>query len=259
MRAPHQPYDPSAARIDPRTALLLFILVISVLYSTRPTGTAWMWVWLLCARVATHKRPLRISDFLPPSVGLLAFFSLLTHAVWSPGPYLVEWGVLRLSASGLSRGALLAVRLLLTAAAAKLLAEVTSPLRLANALRWLLQPLEHLGLSLPDLPMLIAIGARFVPELHLDARRLVTLWRLRHSGDQVQPRKRALASVGPELLVPLFRLSWRRATTLGEALALRHYSPENQPALPPYRLEGADWWAWAGTLGFCLLAVLVNR
>jgi energy-coupling factor transporter transmembrane protein EcfT len=258
MNAQQRRHSPVMVGMDPRTGLLLFIIASSIIYATRPAGTVWMWVWLICARLVTRQRSLQLSDFLPRSVALLAFFSLITHALCSPAPYLVEWGVIRVSASGIARGALLAVRLLLTAAAAKLLAETTSPLGLASALRWLLHPLEYIGLSLPDLPMLMAIGARFVPELHLDARRLVTLWRLRHTGDQRASRKLTLTSIGHELLVPLFRLSWRRATTLGEALALRHYTPRGQPTLPPYRLSAADRWAWGGTLGFCVLVFFAS-
>ncbi len=201
---------------------------------------------------------LRWGDVIPAGVAFLALFTAVTHSLWSPAPYLVEWGIIRISRFGAGRGLLLAVRLVLIASAAKLLAEISTPLKLAGALHWLLRPMRRLGLYLPDLPMLMAIGARFVPQLQIEARRLVTLWQLRRSGLDAPPRKEALLSVGHEILLPLFRITWHRAIILGEALALRHYTPGRQGILHPYTLDSADRQAWAVTLLFCLLAFLAG-
>lgn len=240
--------------LDPRTRLLLFILVIMTLYATPPRGTLWIALWLVGAWVVTDRQPPRWRDLVPRSVLLLAFFSLATHAVWSPAPYLIAWGVIRLSAAGITRGLLLACRLLITASAAKLLAESTSPLELADALRWLLSPIERVGLRLPDLPMLMAIGARFAPELGDDARRLIALRQLRRSEQNSSNARTRLRGIGQEIIVPLFRLSFRRASILGDALALRHYHPHRRQSLPAYAPTFSDGLAWGVTLGFCLLA-----
>ena len=248
----------SAYNPDPRTGLVLFILVAGDGLCNSARGNVWMWVWFVWAHLMTRKRMLRLSDVIPTSVAFLALFTITTHALWSSAPYLAQWGIIRISRYGVARGFLLAVRLVLIASSAKLLAEISTPLKLAGALDWLLRPMQRLGLYSPDLPMLMAIGSRFVPQLHSDARRLVTLWQLRRSGKDSSELKETLLSVGHEILLPLFRISWRRAMILGEALALRHYNPGRQGSLHPYRLNSADRRAWAGTVLFCLLAFVAG-
>lgn len=240
--------------LDPRTKLLLLLLSLTVLFTSRPAGTAWLALWLLLTWSATG-HSLRLRELIPRSALLLAFFSLMTHALWTPGPYVFQWSLIRLSGHGMARGGILAARLLIMAMAAKLLTFSTSPLALSDALRWLLKPLERLGLRLPDLPMLLSIGARFVPELQVGAKRLATLRRLRERGRGQRSFVRELTISGKELLIPLVRMSLHQAATLGDALALRGYAPHRRVGLSRYTMHRPDLIAWAVTIGLCLLAL----
>ena len=74
-----------------------------------------------------------------------------------------------------------------------------------------------------DLPMLLAIGSRFIPELQamppFERHARIRLANLAHQ-EPLPPRCAKVVhacSTGRELLVPLLRLSFHRAGTLGDA------------------------------------------
>lgn len=252
-----------AQQIDARTKLLLVTTVLLALFYSAATGAIVLFGWAASAWLAGGGS--RCNPLFMRSVMVLVLMTILANAWWGPPPYVELGSWLRLSRSGLERGALMAVRLIVMTITAQALTQSTSPLALAQALHWFLWPLRRLRIHVPDLPMLLAIGSRFIPELQADARRLSAMRRIRlaaqgeRSGTAVlsKQRLRQLSQTGRELLIPLLRLSLHRAGTLGDALALRGYSPDHPPTLPRYRLQRPDVIAVTLTLGLIYLAVLL--
>jgi energy-coupling factor transporter transmembrane protein EcfT len=250
-----------AQQVDPRTKLLLVLLVLLALFASSVAGVAVLFCWALLAWLVGGG--LGRSSPIMRSVVVLVIMTIIANSWWGPPPYLQLTDWLRLSRNGLWRGALLAARLIVMTITAQALTQSTSPLALSQALHWFLWPLRRIHATVPDLPMLLAIGSRFIPELQADARRLSAMRRIRlanlaHQGTvtaTLRQRWSMLAQTGRELLVPLLRLSFHRAGTLGDALALRGYSPDRPPTLPGYRLKRADVLAWVITLGTTYLAV----
>lgn len=256
MSSPHSSY---VHTLDPRTKLLQFGAVLIALFSTPPFGTGLLMIWAIAAWLAAGLW--RQTAPIPRSVLVLAAITVITHAWWGPGPYLQIAG-LQFSSPGLARGALLAARLVVMATAARVLTLTTTPLELSRAIQWLLYPLRKMSVAVPDLPMLLAVSTRFLPEIQADARRLVALRRLRHQGGSDLPgvarlRFSGLQQAGSEVLVPLLRLSLRRAGKLGDALALRGYAPGRQPLLPRYTPGSRELAAWIVTAVFLVTAWLL--
>jgi energy-coupling factor transport system permease protein len=252
-----------AQQIDPRSKLMLVLLVLLALFTASAAGVLVLFCWALLAWLVGggvgHTPPIM------RGVLVLVLMTIMVNAWWGPPPYIQVISWLHLSHSGLLRGALLAARLIVMTITAQALTQSTSPLALSQGLHWFLWPLRRMRIAVPDLPMLLAIGSRFIPELQADARRLSAMRRIRlasrvqqpNSASTLQQRWHMLAQTGRELLIPLLRLSLHRAGTLGDALALRGYSPDHPPTLPAFRLRRPDIVAWVITLGAAYMAVML--
>lgn len=152
----------------------------------------------------------------------ILLLTFLLQVFFAPGEAFLRAGIFQATKEGAVLGGLLFWRLTLIIAVSSLLTLTTSPLDLTAAVERLLAPVARLGVSAPELAMMMTVAIRFLPTLLQEALTIKKAQQARgvdfNSG---WPWER-LAKTIP-LLVPLFAGTFGRAEELAAAMEVRGY------------------------------------
>ena len=233
------PGDTVAHRLDPRTKILLVVLAV-------------------CVRIS--KVGLRsLVRGLKPVLFIIVFTGLL-NLLFTPGDhYLVEWGFLRISDTGVRNAVFMVIRIMLLIMGTFLLTYTTSPIRLTDALEQLMGGLKRFHVPVHELSMMMSIALRFIPTLIEETDKIMSAQKARgadfESGGLVQKAK-ALVPI----LVPLFISAFRRADELATAMECRCYhGGEGRTKLQVLRYERRDYAALILGAAVCALVIVLRQ
>lgn len=248
------PGDTVAHRLDPRTKILLVVLYITALFCAKGVVTYAIMAAVLAVCVRISKVGLRsLVRGLKPVLFIIVFTGLL-NLLFTPGDhYLVEWGFLRISDTGVRNAVFMVIRIMLLIMGTFLLTYTTSPIRLTDALEQLMGGLKRFHVPVHELSMMMSIALRFIPILIEETDKIMKAQMARgadfESGNLIQ---RAKAMV--PLLVPLFISAFRRATDLAMAMEARCYrGGEGRTKMKPLRYEKRDRITYLVYAGYFLL------
>ena len=108
-----------------------------------------------------------------------------------------------------------------------LLTLTTTPTEINNGLEKLLSPLKKIGINASSFTMVIAIALRFIPNLILEAQKVLKAQSSRGAdfkdGNLIN---RAIQVVS--LIVPMFVVAYKKAIDLGNAMDARGYIPDGK-------------------------------
>ena len=250
------PGDTVAHRLDARTKILLVMLYIIALFCAK-SFTAYA---LLAAVLAVCVRVSRVGlrslvRGLKPVLFIIVFTALL-NLFFTPGErYVLEWGFLRVSDTGLRNAVFMVLRIMLLIMGTFLMTYTTSPISLTDGLERLLNWMKRLHVPVHELAMMMSIALRFIPTLIEETDKIMSAQKARgadfESGSIVQKAK-ALIPV----LVPLFVSAIRRAAELATAMECRCYhGGEGRTKLHVLRYEARDYIALA--LGVLITAGII--
>lgn len=250
------PGDTVAHRLDPRTKILLVVLYITALFCAKGVVTYAIMAAVLAVCVRISKVGLRsLVRGLKPVLFIIIFTGIL-NLFFTPGDrYLVEWGFLRISDTGLRNAVFMVIRIMLLIMGTFLLTYTTSPIRLTDALEQLMGGLKRFHVPVHELAMMMSIALRFIPTLIEETDKIMSAQKARgadfESGSLVQKAK-ALVPI----LVPLFISAFRRADELATAMECRCYhGGEGRTKLHVLKYERRDYIAL--TLGALVLALVI--
>ena len=254
------PGDTVAHRLDPRTKILLVVLYITALFCAKGVVTYAIMAAVLAVCVHISKVGLRaLVRGLKPVLFIIVFTGLL-NLFFTPGDhYLVEWGFLRISDTGLRNAVFMVIRIMLLIMGTFLLTYTTSPIRLTDALEQLLGGLKRFHVPVHELAMMMSIALRFIPTLNEETDKIMSAQRARgadfESGNLVQ-KARALVPI----LVPLFISAFRRADELATAMECRCYhGGEGRTKLQVLRYERRDYTALILGAAVCALVIVLRQ
>ena len=254
------PGDTVAHRLDPRTKILLVVLYITALFCAKGIVTYAIMAVVLAVCVHISKVGLRaLVRGLKPVLFIIVFTGLL-NLFFTPGDhYLVEWGFLRISDTGLRNAVFMVIRIMLLIMGTFLLTYTTSPIRLTDALEQLLGGLKRFHVPVHELSMMMSIALRFIPTLIEETDKIMSAQRARgadfESGNLVQKAK-ALVPI----LVPLFISAFRRADELATAMECRCYhGGEGRTKLQVLRYERRDYTALILGAAVCALVIVLRQ
>ena len=254
------PGDTVAHRLDPRTKILLVVLYITALFCAKGVVTYAIMAAVLAVCVHISKVGLRaLVRGLKPVLFIIVFTGLL-NLFFTPGDhYLVEWGFLRISDTGLRNAVFMVIRIMLLIMGTFLLTYTTSPIRLTDALEQLLGGLKRFHVPVHELSMMMSIALRFIPTLIEETDKIMSAQRARgadfESGNLVQ-KARALVPI----LVPLFISAFRRADELATAMECRCYhGGEGRTKLQVLRYERRDYMALILGAAVCALVIVLRQ
>lgn len=241
-------------RLDPRAKLLItLMLVLSLFFVERVElllAVGGIIFAVGCASgigSAYLLRGLRL-------VWILALFTLVFNALFTPGQELVRVVRWSITLEGLVRGCAMAGRFFLMVLITSLLTLTTSPIMLTDAIERLLSPFKRLGVPAHELAMVSTIALRFVPTLAQEAENIMKAQLARGAcfdRGAYWKRIRALVAV----LVPLFVSAFRYAEDLAVAMEARCYrGGEGRTSRHEMQFSNRDVWALISSL---LLAIVV--
>ena len=209
-------------RLDPRTKILITTFLVVGLFfidSFWGYGLAALFIGIAVLRSEIPAHYL-LRGLRPVLVIILLTFVLNTFM--TEGEVLWQWRFLTLTREGLSRGGMLAIRLILLIVGTSILTLTTSPIALTDGLESLLRPGKKIGIPAHELAMMMTIALRFIPTLLEETEKIMKAQMARgadfESGNLLQRAKSLLP-----LLVPLFVSAFRRADELAVAMEARCY------------------------------------
>ena len=159
---------------------------------------------------------------MKPLVMILIFTGVLNLFFTQEGKLLVDFWVIRIYSGGVSRAAMMMIRILMLITCTFLLTYTTSPIALTDGLEALMGPLKKVGVPVHELSMMMCIALRFIPTLIEETDKIMCAQKARgadfENGSLID-RAKALIPI----LVPLFISAFRRADELATAMECRCY------------------------------------
>ncbi len=243
-------------RLDPRTKILVTLLMVVGLFfidTYLGYGLAALYIALAIFRSGIPPRFL-FRGLRPVIIIILLTFAL--NSFMTEGEILWQWSFLTLTKEGLSKGGMLAIRLILLIVGTSILTLTTSPLALTDGLEKLLRPGKRIGIPAHELAMMMTIALRFIPTLLEETEKIMKAQMARgadfESGNLLQRAKSLLP-----LLVPLFVSAFRRADDLAVAMEARCYrGGEGRTKLKQLAFQAVDFLVLGGSLVFIIWLAL---
>jgi energy-coupling factor transport system permease protein len=216
------PGDTPVHKLDPRSKILLTILVIAATFTAADFFAygllAAFFVFVAFLGRLSFVRLLRSVKPLWPII----LITLLAHIFSGQGDALFSFLIFKITKAGLLQGILMGMRLVFLILFSSLLTMTTSPLELTDGLERLLRPFKRIGAPAHELAMMMTIALRFIPTLLQETERIMMAQSARGAdfkgGGLLKKAKNMLT-----LIVPLFLSAFRRADELATAMEARCY------------------------------------
>ena len=251
------PGNTVAHKLDPRTKILMVVLYIVALFCAK--GILTYAIMGACLAICVHISKVGVKQLvrgLKPVLFIIMFTGIL-NLFFTPGErYLVEWGFLRISDTGLRNAIFMVLRIMLLIMGTFLMTYTTSPISLTDGLERLLNGLKKFHVPVHELAMMMSIALRFIPTLIEETDKIMSAQKARgadfESGNLMQKAKALIP-----ILVPLFISAFRRADELATAMECRCYhGGDGRTKLHILEYEGRDWVALVIS-GFITVGVIV--
>ncbi len=229
-------------KTDPRLKIILYIvyLVAVFIVDSPPALVALFFITMLQLIVA--KIPLDVMwSTLKPVLPLALFIFLINIFTIKQGEVVFTWKFITVTDYGSSRAILMSLRLVfLILSTSVLLTLTTTPLKVADALEYLMSPLKVFHVPVHEASMMMSIALRFIPTLIEETDKIMKAQESRganyDTGSFVNRIKGYIT-----VLIPLFVSSFKRAEDLAVAMDARCYrGGKNRTKLNPLKITGRD-------------------
>ena len=247
-------------RLDPRTKLIMLVVYIVALFMASGWVAYGMLFAFLAVVIKISTIPVKsIVKGMKPLVMILIFTGILNLFFTQEGDLLVSLGAIKIYSGGLSRAAMMVVRILMLITCTFLLTYTTSPIALTDGLEGLLGPLKKIGVPVHELSMMMCIALRFIPTLIEETDKIMCAQKARgadfESGSLVD-RAKALIPI----LVPLFISAFRRADELATAMECRCYQGgEGRTKMKLLRYHREDFISFGAGILLVAAVILLGR
>ncbi|WP_298033928.1 energy-coupling factor transporter transmembrane protein EcfT, partial [uncultured Dysosmobacter sp.] len=185
------PGNTLAHKLDPRTKILMVVLYIIALFCAK--GVVTYGIIALCLAVCVRISKVGVKQLvrgLKPVLFIIIFTGVL-NLFFTPGErYILEWGFLHISDTGLRNAIFMVVRIMLLIMGTFLMTYTTSPISLTDGLENLLNGLKRFRVPVHELAMMMSIALRFIPILMEETDKIMSAQRARgadfESGNLIQ-------------------------------------------------------------------------
>ena len=221
-----------AHRLDPRTKLVAFVLLVACTVITKSYVGSLALLGIILAAVLATRLPLGyVLRGLRPALPFIVVLSLLqlafynSAAVAPEAKVLVDWGPVTITTASVQAVVVALLRFLGLLFLTSLLTNTTTTGALTHGIEHLLRPLTWLGLPGHEMALIATIALRFVPILGEEGEAIL----MAQASRAVTPERSGAwrlidsASRGARLVVPLFVDAYRRSEELVLAMQARCY------------------------------------
>lgn len=241
---------------DPRVKTILYAVYLVAIFMIKEPVTIAVLTGIIIVQLILGKiTPGILWSTVKPMLPLALFIFIINIFTIKQGDVLFSWKIITITGYGISRAAIMAVRLiLLIVSTSILLTLTTTPLKMSDALESLFSPLQVIKIPVHEMSMMMSIALRFIPTLAAETDKIMKAQQSRgadyDTGSFINKVKGYIT-----VLIPLFVSSFRRADELAVAMDARCYrGGKGRTKLNPLKLKLRD--VLCGIL-FTLLAVLV--
>lgn len=228
----YAPYDTFVHRLDPRSKLLILVLLMVAVFFSYPTQTMTfvmggllllvIFVLLLVSRVSLRQLFSSLKALWIMIIILLLINVLIpplgaSRIAFSIGNFNIFW-------ESILQSAKIILRLVMMISLTLILTATTKPLDLTYALEWYMTPLRLIHFPTHEIAMTISIALRFIPTLLDETMRIMNAQASRgvdFEHGKVKEKIKAILS----LIVPLFMSAFQRSEELANAMEARGYNP----------------------------------
>lgn len=253
----YYPADSVIHKLDPRVKLFSTMILIAAVFTAKGLAGAVILTLGIAACIYLSKVPFRFMIKGLRAIMVLIVITGLFHLLFTPGKTMLwEYGVLRISDTGIINAVTMILRLVYLILGTSLMTLTTTPNRLTDGLEKSLGPLKRIRVPVHSIAMMMSIALRFIPILIEETDKIMKAQMARGADFESGNIIRKAKSMIP-LLVPLFVSAFRRADDLAMAMEARCYhGGEGRTKLKPLRYERRDGIAYL--LAVLFLAVLIG-
>lgn len=253
----YYPVDSFVHRLDPRTKILLTILMIVAVFMVHSlVGYALVLAFLYWAAKCSNVPFKMLMKGIKP-LRIILILTFVLNLFFSNGTTpLIDWWIIHITREGLTQAVHYSLRLVFLVLATSLMTLTTSPIALSDGIELLLSPLKRFHFPAHELAMMMSIALRFIPTLMEEADKIMKA-QMARGADFETGNLFARAKAMIPLLVPLFVSAFRRAGELAMAMEARCYhGGENRTRLRKLEITKNDYLAYGAVLALMLLIVL---
>ena len=241
---------------DPRVKAILYGVYLVAIFMIKEPITIGVLAGIVLLQLILAKiTPSILWSTVKPMIPLALFIFILNLLTIKQGDVIFTWKFITITGYGISRAAIMAIRLVfLIVSTSVLLTLTTTPLKLSDALESLFKPLQVIKVPVHEMSMMMSIALRFIPTLAVETDKIMKAQQSRgadyDTGSFINKVKGYIT-----VLIPLFVSSFRRADELAVAMDARCYhGGKGRTKLNPLKLTLRD---VLTCIVFTLLAVLV--
>lgn len=209
-------------RADPRVKILLLIAFIALIFCTFNFAALGVAAAAILTVILLSEVSLRMYFKSLKVIIVIVLITSVLNMFYGTGDPIWQFGVFKLTLSGIYRAIFVSVRIVLLILISSCLTFTTPPTDLTDAIERLMKPLKIFHVKVHEIAMMMTIALRFVPTLLEETDKIMAAQKARgadmESGGLIK-KVRAMTPV----LIPLFVSAFRRAYELAMAMECRCY------------------------------------
>lgn len=241
-------------RLDPRIKLIMCIIyVILIFFVNNFLAAIWLLLALLAAIKLSNVGLRQYWQGIKP-LFLIILITVAFQILFSSGGKMYwHWGIMAITRDGLINSLIIFYRFIVIITASTVLTATTQTFQIADALAWLMKPLQIIKVPVNQITLMLSIALRFVPTIMDETNKIMKAQRDRGINFNAGNLLTRIKHLVP-ILIPLFVNSFKRAEELATAMEARGYDP-NAPRTHYRQLVWHKNDAWAS---LALLIVTVG-
>lgn len=227
-------------RMDPRAKIVLLIAFIVMLFCTfnffsLAVVTAAIIAVILLSGVSPkmYFKSLKV-------IFIIIIITSLLNMFYGQGDPIWQFGILKITMSGIYRAVFVSVRIILLILVSSCLTFTTSPTDLTDAIERLMKPLKVFHIKVHEIAMMMTIALRFVPTLLEETDKIMSAQKARGADMESGGLIKKVKAMTP-VLIPLFVSAFRRAYELAMAMECRCYhGGKGRTRMKSLHMKGLD-------------------
>ena len=230
----YSPYDTFVHRLDPRTKILMMILLMVAIFLQIPTWSTTLilsGLVLLFLVIVMITSKIKIKDFFKSLsamwimiILLIIVYVFIPNPNYNPAHIVFKIGTYGVNYDAFYQGGYIILRLVLMVMLTMILTSTTKPMDLTYALEWYMTPLKLVKFPIHIVAMTLSIALRFIPTLLDETNRIIKAQASRGVDyNTMNPIKKVGSLLS--LIIPLFVSAINRSEELSNAMEARGYDP----------------------------------
>lgn len=255
----YYPADSLIHRLDPRVKLLCTMIYLVSLFVCKGIPCVAVAAVMLVIMIRLSGVPFSMLWKGLKIIWILLIITSFFNLFMTPGSnYLVEYGMIKISDTGVSNAIYFAIRLVFLVLGTSIMTLTTTPNMLTSGMETGLKPLQKIGVPVHEVAMMMSIALRFIPILIEETDKIMKAQSARcadfESGNIVRRAKNMVP-----ILVPLVLSAFRRAEELAMAMEARCYrGGEGRTKMKPLKYRRCDAAAYGVLAAYYAVNILIE-